>query len=204
MSSSPDKPAPESQPAGEKNVAELAAPSVSEIEKELEEVRAQASEHLDKFVRAKAETENVRRRAENDVANAHKYAVDRFASEIVAVRDSLDLACAVELAGEKSEAVVKMHEGLALTLKLMDDIFRKFGISLLNPVGEKFDPTRHQAISMIEAQGVAVGHVVTVVQKGYLLHDRVLRPAMVVVAKSSAGNNGNSSGSSPSSAGPGK
>lgn len=162
---------------------ELPAPDVSAVEKELEEVRAQAAENHDKFMRAKAETENVRRRAETDIANAHKYAVERFAAEVTAVRDSLDLARNVDLSGDNREVVQKMHEGLELTLKLLDDTFRKFGLTLLDPKGEKFDPNRHQAISMVESAEVAPNHVVTVVQKGYLLHDRVLRPAMVVVAK---------------------
>jgi molecular chaperone GrpE len=169
-----------SAPAG------LPAPEVATLEKELEEVRAQAAENLDKFLRARAEVDNVRRRAEQDVSNAHKYAVERFASEIVAVRDSLDLARAVDLSGDNREVVQKMHEGLELTLKVLDDTFRKFGLTLVDPKGEKFDPNRHQAISVVESDEVAPNHVVTVVQKGYLLHERVLRPAMVVVAKAKA------------------
>ena len=187
MTNSPDEPGLKGGAAGEQPAGELPPPEVSSLEKELEEVRAQAAENLDKFLRAKAETDNVRRRAESDVANAHKYAVDRFASEVIAVRDSLDLARAVDLSDAKSEAVAKMHEGIELTLKLLDDVFRKFGITLLDPAGEKFDPTRHQAISMVESADVAPGIVVTVVQKGYLLHDRVLRPTMVMVAKAPAG-----------------
>lgn len=177
---SPDT-TPESTPA------ELPAPEVGQIEKELEEVRGQAAENLDKYLRAKAEVDNVRRRAEQDVSNAHKYAVERFASEILAVRDSLDLARNVDLSGDNSEIVQKMHEGLELTLKLLDDTFGKFGLTLVDPKGEKFDPNRHQAISVVESDEVAPNHVVTVVQKGYLLHDRVLRPAMVVVAKAKSG-----------------
>jgi molecular chaperone GrpE len=187
VTNSPEESARKNGAAGEPPAGELPAPEVSAIEKELEEVRAQATENLDKFLRAKAETDNVRRRAENDVAAAHKYAVDRFASEIVAVRDSLDLARAVDLSVDNAEAVAKMREGLELTLKLLDDVFRKFGITVLDPAGEKFDPTRHQAISMVGSVEVPAGNVVTVVQKGYLLHDRVLRPAMVVVAKPKPG-----------------
>jgi molecular chaperone GrpE len=177
----PAEQAPDSTPA------ELPAPDVGSLEKELEDVRAQAAENLDKFLRAKAEVDNVRRRAEQDVGNAHKYAVERFASEIVAVRDSLDLARTVDLSGDNREVVQKMHEGLELTLKVLDDTFRKFGLTLVDPKGEKFDPNRHQAISVVESDEVAPNHVVTVVQKGYLLHERVLRPAMVVVAKAKAG-----------------
>jgi molecular chaperone GrpE len=183
MSNAQNEPVPGASETSVGPPQELPAPGVDAVEKELEEVRAQAAENLDKFIRAKAETDNVRRRAEADVASAHKYAVDRFASEIVAVRDSLDLARNVDLSGDNREVVQKMHEGLELTLKLLDDVFRRFGLTLLDPQGEKFDPNRHQAISMMESAEVAPNHVVTVVQKGYLLHDRVLRPAMVVVAK---------------------
>jgi molecular chaperone GrpE len=163
------------------------APERAALERELEQARAQAAENLDKFLRAKAETENVRRRAELDIAAAHKYALERFAGEIVAVRDSLDLARQVDLGADNREVVRKMHEGLELTLKLMDDVFAKFGISRIDPAGEKFDPARHQAISMVESDSVPANHVATVVQKGYLLNDRVLRPAMVVVARSKPG-----------------
>lgn len=183
MTNSPEESLPKTSAASEQPAGELPAPEVSALEKELEEVRAQATENLDKFLRAKAETENVRRRAENEIASAQKYAVDRFAAEIIAVRDSLDLARAVDLSTEHSEAVQKMREGLELTLKLLDDVFRKFGIVVIDPVGEKFDPTRHQAISMVESAEVPAGNVVAVVQKGYLMHERVLRPAMVTVAR---------------------
>jgi molecular chaperone GrpE len=166
---------------------ELPAPDLGVLEQELETMRIQAAENLDKFMRAKAEAENIRRRAETEVASAHKYAVERFAAEIVAVRDSLDLARSVALSQDNKEVMQKMREGLDLTLKLLDDVFRKFGLTLLDPQGEKFDPNRHQAISLVESATVAPNHVVTVVQKGYLLHDRVLRPAMVVVAKAAAG-----------------
>ncbi|GMR03886.1 MAG: hypothetical protein BMS9Abin22_397 [Gammaproteobacteria bacterium] len=159
------------------------APEVKQLRVEIEVARAEAAENLDKFLRAKAETENVRRRAETEVANARKYGVERFAAELLAVKDSLELARAMELKEDDTAAVQKMHEGLDLTLKLMDDVFRKFGLTAVDPKGEKFDPERHQAISVVESDLVAPNHVVTVVQKGYLLHERVLRPAMVTVSK---------------------
>jgi len=152
------------------------------IKAELEALRAEATALKDKFLRANAEMENIRRRAELDVAAAHKYGVERFAAEIIAVRDSLDLASTIELANS-SEAIQKMYEGLELTLKLLDGTFEKFGISLIDPKGEKFDPHRHQAISTVESAETPPNHVVSVVQKGYLLRDRVLRPAMVVVSR---------------------
>ena len=162
------------------------APEIDQLRAELENARAEATENLDRFLRAKAEAENTRRRAEADVTAAHKYALDRFAAEIISVRDSLDLARMVELPKETSPAVHKMHEGLDLTLKLMDSVFQKFGVTLLDPKGQKFDPERHQAISMVESVEVPPGHVVSVVQRGYLLNDRLLRPAMVVVARAAS------------------
>jgi molecular chaperone GrpE len=149
---------------------------------ELEGARAEAAAFKDKFLRANAEMENIRRRAELDISAAHKYGVERFAAEIIAVRDSLDLASTFELSNN-AEAIQKMYEGLELTLKLLDGTFEKFGITIIDPKGEKFDPNRHQAISTVESAETPANHVVTVVQKGYLLRDRVLRPAMVVVAK---------------------
>jgi molecular chaperone GrpE len=161
-------------------------PEIDQLRAELEQARTEAGENLDRFLRAKAEAENTRRRAEADVTAAHKYALDRFAAEIISVRDSLDLARMVELPKDTSPAVQKMHEGLDLTLKLMDSVFQKFGVTRLDPRGQKFDPERHQAISMVDSVEVPPGHVVNVVQKGYLLNDRLLRPAMVVVARAAS------------------
>jgi molecular chaperone GrpE len=162
------------------------AADLKQLQAELAAARAAAAENQDKFLRAKAETDNVRRRAEQDIAAARKYAVERFASEILPVRDSLDLARNLDLQLDSASAVQKMHEGLDLTLKLMDGVFQKFGLSLIDPKGEKFDPNRHQAISTVESTEVPANHVLEVVQKGFLLNDRVLRPAMVVVAKAPA------------------
>lgn len=162
------------------------AADLKQSQAELAAARAEAAENQDKFLRAKAETDNVRRRAEQDIAAARKYAVERFAAEILPVRDSLDLARNLDLQLDSASAVQKMHEGLDLTLKLMDGVFQKFGLSLIDPKGEKFDPNRHQAISMVESTAVPANHVLEVVQKGFVLQDRVLRPAMVVVAKAPA------------------
>lgn len=153
------------------------------LQAQLDAAKAELADARDRFLRARADMENARRRAEIDVSNAHKYAIERFAGEIVTVRDSLELARNIDINQEQQNAVQKMHEGLDLTLKLMDDVFRKFGLTLIDPKGEKFDPTRHHAISMVESIEVPPNHVVSVMQKGYLLQDRVLRPAMVVVAR---------------------
>jgi molecular chaperone GrpE len=162
------------------------ADDVAKLQAELEASRAQAAQALDRLLRAQAEMENTRRRAEIDVANAHKYAIERFAGELLAVRDSLEIARSLEIGEENATVLKKMHEGLDLTLKLMDDAFRKFALVQLDPKGEKFDPARHHAISMVESAEVPPNHVINVMQKGYLLNDRVLRPAMVVVAKAPA------------------
>ena len=162
------------------------ATETQQLQAELEKLRAESAENLDRFLRAKAEVENVRKRGEADISTARKYAIERFAAGIVAVRDSLELARMVELPKDSNPAVQKMHEGLDLTLKLLDGIFQKFGLTLLDPQGQKFDPEQHQAISMVDSAEVPPNHVVTVVQKGFLLNDRLLRPAMVVVARAAA------------------
>lgn len=156
---------------------------ISQLQAELEAARAKAAEDLDKFLRAKAEAENVQRRAQVEIANARKYGIERFAAELLAVRDSLELARTVDIQQENQTALEQMHEGLDLTLKLMDSAFQKFSLTVIDPRGEKFDPEKHQAMSMVESDEIAPGYVVQVVQKGYLLHDRLLRPAMVLVAK---------------------
>ncbi len=173
-------------PAEPQNDAAAPAPDagsdIARLRAELEAAKAEAATNLEKFLRAKAEADNVRKRTEAEIANIRKYAVESFASELLAVHDSLDLARSVSLA-DAAGAVEKMHEGLELTLKLMDGVLAKFGVVQIDPKGERFDPERHQALSMVESAEIAPNHVVTVIQKGYLLRDRLLRPAMVVVAK---------------------
>jgi molecular chaperone GrpE len=162
------------------------AATVEELQAALADARAEAAQNLDKFLRAKAETENLRRRAETDLANAHKFAVERFALEMLAVKDSLERARAVEV--QTGGAVIeKLHEGLDLTLKLMDSIFEKFALTVVDPGrGDKFDPERHMAMSILENAEIPPNHIISAVQKGYLLHHRLLRPAVVVVAKAPA------------------
>ena len=150
------------------------------LEETLRQAELNAEEHHDAWLRAKAETENVRRRAQEDIAKAAKFAVERFAGELLAVKDSLEAALAVE-----APSVESMKSGTELTLKQLVSAFEKSGLTEINPVGEKFDPHRHQAISMVEAEQEP-NTVVTVLQKGYLLADRVLRPALVMVAKAKA------------------
>ena len=162
------------------------AVDIEALKAELEAAQAQAAENLDKFMRAKAETENVRRRAETDVASAHKFAIERFALEMLAVKDSLERARIVDIK-TRDAALEKMFEGIDLTLKLMDSIFQKFALTEINPaIGDKFDPEKHQAMSAQDSAEVPPNHVLMVLQKGYLLNNRLLRPALVIVAKTPA------------------
>ena len=149
-------------------------PSTEEL---LRKAELDAQEHHDAWLRAKAETENIRKRAVADVANAHKYAVENFAAELLAVKDSLEAALAAETA-----TVETLKSGAELTLKQLSSAFEKYKVTEVNPVGEKFDPHRHQAISMVPSEATP-NTVISVLQKGYVLHDRIIRPAMVVVAK---------------------
>ena len=164
----------------------LAVADMETLKAELEAAQAQAAENLDKFMRAKAETENVRRRAETDVASAHKFAIERFALEMLAVKDSLERARTVDLKTSDA-ALEKMFEGIDLTLKLMDSIFQKFALTEISPAkGDKFDPEKHQAMSAQDNAEVPPNHVLMALQKGYLLNNRLLRPALVIVAKAPA------------------
>ncbi len=160
--------------ATESHPAPDVMPSTEDL---LRKAELDAQEHHDAWLRAKAETENIRKRAVTDVANAHKYAVENFAAELLAVRDSLEAALMVETA-----TVETLKSGAELTLKQLSAAFEKHKVIEINPAGEKFDPHRHQAISMVPSDA-APNTVISVLQKGYVLHDRIIRPAMVVVAK---------------------
>jgi molecular chaperone GrpE len=160
--------------------AELAADSTPTLEEIIRQAELKAEEHHDAWLRAKAETENVRRRAQEDIAKASKFAVERFAGELLAVKDSLEAALAIE-----TPSVESMKSGTELTLKQLVSAFEKAKLTELNPLGEKFDPNFHQAISMVDSDQEA-NAVVTVLQKGYLLAERVLRPALVIVSKPKA------------------
>jgi molecular chaperone GrpE len=154
------------------------------LQAELDAAQAEVGKLKDAYLRAKAEEENVRRRAEKEVANSRKFAVEGFAKEMLNVYDSLKLAIAVELADDADESIKSVHEGVNITLKQLQAAMSKFAITEIQPeVGEKLDPNLHQAMSMIESAEVASGSVINVIQSGFQLHDRLLRPAMVVVAK---------------------
>ncbi|MDP1595153.1 MAG: nucleotide exchange factor GrpE [Gallionella sp.] len=149
-------------------------PSTEEL---LQAAERKAQEHYDAWMYAKAESENIRRRAADDVSKAQKFAVERFSNEMLAVKDSLEAGLAVETA-----TVESFKSGMELTLKQLSTVFEKFHITEINPVGEKLDPHKHQAISMVPSEQPA-NTVVSVMQKGYALNDRVLRPALVLVSQ---------------------
>ncbi len=150
------------------------------LQSELEALKKQVEESLDKAIRAQAELDNVRKRSVRDVENAHKYALDKFANELLPVIDSMELGMN---AAESEEEQNSLKEGMDLTLKMFRDVLEKFGVEEVDPEGEKFDPEKHQAVSMQELEGAESGTVATVLQKGYALNGRLIRPAMVIVAK---------------------
>ncbi|MCX7171225.1 MAG: nucleotide exchange factor GrpE [Proteobacteria bacterium] len=167
----PSDAAAEAQPLAE------ALPSLEEL---LRAAELKAAEHHDAWLRAKAETENVRRRGQEDVAKAYKFASEKFAGELLVVIDSLEAALASD-----NQSAESLHAGVELTLRQLNSAFEKAGLAVINPLGEKFDPHRHQAISQMEAADgqTEPNRVINVLQKGYMLNDRILRPAMVIVSK---------------------
>jgi molecular chaperone GrpE len=166
---------PSQAPAAAGEAAEAAAPGG--VDAALAEAQAKVAELQDAFVRAKAETENVRRRAHEDVQKAHKFAIESFAEHLLPVMDSLEAAIAHD-----SDDLAKVREGVDLTLRQLSSALEKGRVVAINPVGEKFDPHRHQAISMVPSEQEA-NTVVNVLQKGYVIADRVLRPALVTVSQ---------------------
>lgn len=173
--------APDSQAAQQRSqqqtAEEPALERATSLEERLKKAELAAAEHHDAWLRAKADADNIRKRARGEIASAHRFAVEGFASELLAVKDSLEAALAAENASVES-----MGSGVELTLKQLAGVFERFNLAEINPVGQKFDPNRHQAISTMESDAEP-NTVVQVLQKGYLLHDRVIRPALVIVAK---------------------
>jgi molecular chaperone GrpE len=149
----------------------------AELQAKLAAAASEAEKLREDWLRAKAETDNVRRRGQEDVAKAHRYGIEGFSSALLAVKDSLDAALMVE-----NTSIENFKEGVELTARQLESVFEKFAIKAIDPQGEKFDPHRHQAIGQLESDHEP-GTVVNVLQKGYMLHDRVLRPALVMVSK---------------------
>lgn len=174
---STDSAAPEAAPA-----AQTGGPkdATADLTIKLAEAEAAAANAKDEWLRAKAETENIRRRSAEDVLKAQKFGVEKMADALLAVKDSMDAALKVE-----NPSVDSYKQGVELTARQLASVFEKFSIVELDPVGQKFDPTKHQAIATVDSDQEA-NTVVAVMQKGYTLHERVLRPALVTVAKAKA------------------
>ncbi|MCJ0608063.1 nucleotide exchange factor GrpE [Pseudomonas aeruginosa] len=168
-----DQQTPE-QPTG---AAEDLTARVQELEEQLAAAQDQA-------LRMVADLQNVRRRAEQDVEKAHKFALEKFAGDLLAVVDTLERG--LEMSDPNDEAIKPMREGMELTLKMFDDTLRRYQVEALNPEGEPFNPEQHQAMAMQASASAEPGSVLKVFQKGYLLNGRLLRPAMVVVSKAPA------------------
>jgi molecular chaperone GrpE len=152
----------------------------ADLEKQLGDALSEAAKLKDALLRAAADSDNMRKRAQADVANAHKFALENFSAELLSIKDSLEAALAIE-----SATLESYKNGVELTLKQLANVFTKFNITEISPVGEKFDPHRHQAMAVVDSDQDP-NTVVAVMQKGYGLHERILRPALVTVAKSKA------------------
>ncbi len=161
--------------------SEMAENSAEDLSALLEQARAKADEHYDQMMRAHAELENLKRRHERDLENAHKYGLDKFVAELLGVWDSLELG--LNAAQDETADVQKLREGTELTLKMLGDAMGKFGVEQIDPLNQPFNPELHQAMSMQPRADVPANTVVAVVQKGYSLNGRLVRPAMVMVSQ---------------------
>ena len=164
--------------------SDIAEGSAEDLLDLLEKARAKADEHYDQMMRAHAELENLKRRHARDLENAHKYALDKFVAELLGVWDSLELGHNAAL--DETADVPKLREGTELTLKMLSDAMGKFGVEQIDPLNEVFNPELHQAMSMQPRADVPANTVVAVVQKGYTLNGRLVRPAMVMVSQAPA------------------
>ena len=152
---------------------------IEELQQKVELLEKQAQDSLDSALRAQAELDNVRKRSSRDVENAHKYALEKFAADVLPVLDSMELGVN---SVEESPENPTLKEGMELTLKLFRDVLEKYGIEQVQTDGEKFDPEKHEAVSMQQTEDSESGDIISVFQKGYTLNGRLIRPAMVVVA----------------------
>ena len=182
MNAEPNKSEGETDEIEAESTPESAEPETeSAADNEISVLKAQVDENWDRYVRATAELDNVRKRASRDVENAHKFALERFATDLLAVCDSLEMA----IVTNEEISVESLREGTENTLKLLSSILQRFGIEEVDPQGEPFDPNLHEAMTMQPSDTAEPGSVLTVFQKGYALNGRLLRPARVVVASES-------------------
>jgi molecular chaperone GrpE len=150
-----------------------------ELIEQISEAEKKAEENWEQLLRARAEMENLRRRTQKDLENAHKYGMEKFVAELLPVMDSMELGLAAE-----SASVESLHEGMELTMSMLNKAFEKLSVVEVNPINEPFNPELHQAMTMQPSAEVEPNTVIAVMQKGYLLNDRLVRPAMVIVSKS--------------------
>lgn len=174
--------AAESAVEGDETASEV---SIDELQKQLADAQEEAGKMKDQYLRSEAEMANLRRRAEKDVENAHKFGQEKLSKELLSVADNLERAIA-STEGETTD-LDAIIEGVQMTLKGLHDVFGRFNIEAIEPEGEPFDPQLHQAMSMVENPEVEPNTVIAVMQKGYQLHGRLIRPAMVMVSKGGAG-----------------
>lgn len=164
--------------------AEEVEVSIAGLQKQLATAEKKAAENWDKVLRIQAEMDNLKRRTQKDLDSAHKYGLEKFAKELLNVIDSLELG--IQAATSDAPEVVKLKEGSELTIKQFETVFSKFNIEAIDPAGEVFNPEFHQAMSMVPTEEAEPNTVMNVLQKGYVLNGRLIRPAMVVVAQASA------------------
>ncbi len=170
----------EQQDMQQEDEAKLESPekNADSLESQLEDAQKKATENWEQFLRAKAEMDNLRRRNTKDVENAHKYGIEKFVTELLPVLDGMAMGLATEDASAES-----LREGMELTMNMMGKMMEKLGIEEVDPLNEKFDPEKHQAMTMQPTAEVEPNTVIAVMQKGYVLNDRLIRPAMVMVSK---------------------
>ncbi len=179
---SEENPDPQETKAEEMSSEEVTDATLEEALKKLVDAEEVASRANDDLLRVQAEMQNLRRRSEQDIEKAHKYSQEKFSTELLSVMDNLERALAAA-ANHEDDTVKAIYEGVDLTLKSFTDCFNRFHIEAVDPMGEPFDPQLHQAMTIIENAEVEPNTVIEVMQKGYTLHSRVIRPAMVVVSK---------------------
>jgi molecular chaperone GrpE len=170
-----------SDPAGVATVDEEAPEiRIESLTQEMMSLRQTAEENLERALRAQAELENMHKRTSRDIENAHKFALEKFITELLPVLDSMELGIN---ASDSVEDIASLREGMDLTMKMFRTVLEKFGVKVINPQGEKFNPEQHEAVTLQESGDTASGMVISVMQKGYELNGRLVRPAMVIVAK---------------------
>ena len=185
LEQNPEQQAQEPTEQAEEASEQAAELSVEELQAKLEQAEQKAKEHWDQLLRTKADMDNLRRRTQKDLESAHKFALEKFVTELLSVKDSLEMG--LDATQQESASVESLREGTELTLNMLKQVFEKFNVVELDPQGEKFNPDHHQAMSMQENAELEPNTVMAVMQKGYLLNDRLVRPAMGMGSKAPAG-----------------